>query len=164
MKLLYSSARENYSSTKADNKKCPFCGHFKESNDEQNLILKRFNHCAITLNLYPYNPGHILVIPYNHTGHLHNLTNEEQLELIQATSATMNILPEITSCTGINMGMNTGGASGGSIPDHLHIHIVPRFTGDTNFLSVTSDVKLITEKPHNTYKKFIQYFRNQTLK
>ncbi len=94
------------------------------------------------LNLHPYNAGHVLVIPYQHVPALHQLSREARAELIEITSAVTKLYQELFSCDGLNMGFNSGKASGGSVPDHMHIHVLPRFIGDTGFLAVLADTNL----------------------
>lgn len=149
MDILYAPWRSSYlkfggKKPKSDSGVCPFCSKLElgSAYDEQHLVLRRFKHCAIMLNLHPYNAGHVLVIPYQHVPALHQLSREARAELIEITSAVTKLYQELFSCDGLNMGFNSGKASGGSVPDHMHIHVLPRFIGDTGFLAVLADTNL----------------------
>lgn len=160
MKLLYAPWRSNYLTQESNSSGCSFCTQISEQQDEKNFILARFNYCTVFLNLYPYNSGHVLVVPYTHESNLNNLSTQERHELIDITSLTIKILQDTLNCDGTNMGLNIGKASGGSIPDHLHAHIVPRWLGDTNFVVTTTDTKVISFDLFITYKKLKKAFDN----
>lgn|SRR3990167_7723378 len=126
------------------NKICPFCSQQKEGPDSKNYILARFNHCFVMLNLYPYNVGHVLIIPYRHVSSLDLLNQDEQHELIEVQSLCLQKLKSALRNQGFNIGMNVGHiAAGASIPDHLHVHIVPRWIGDTGFLSAVAQTQIV---------------------
>jgi ATP adenylyltransferase len=144
MRLLYAPWRNTYLGQEGTPKGCVFCNALAQEQDEKHFIIKRFTYCGVMLNIYPYNAGHILLVPYTHTSQLHNLSLEERSELMEALSISTLLLEKILSCNGINTGINMGKASGGSMPDHLHIHIVPRWWGDTNFLVALADTKHIS--------------------
>jgi ATP adenylyltransferase len=167
MELLYAPWRSKYftfGSTKRAEKNnlCPFCSKFN-LDDRENLILKKFKHCVIMLNLHPYNAGHLLIMPLKHTAHLHELSGDERSELMEITSLTMQLLENIFQCDGINMGLNKGKASGGSIQDHLHIHVLPRFIGDTNFLGALANTKQISFNIYDIYDKLLPHFQSMNL-
>ncbi|KKR96090.1 MAG: Bis(5'-adenosyl)-triphosphatase [candidate division TM6 bacterium GW2011_GWE2_41_16] len=136
---------------------CPFCNMFEQSNDRENFILKRYEHCAVLLNLHPYNTGHLLVVPYMHTGDLDALGIPARAEMFKLVNSMTKILYTTLNCDGINIGINLGdGAAGGSIPDHVHVHIVPRYKGDTNFLPITSNTRLITRDLNDVYDQLVK--------
>jgi ATP adenylyltransferase len=154
MKLLYAPWRNAYIKKNKDKFKCTscvFCKIFAEQQDQENLVLVRLRHTAIIMNLYPYNAGHLLILPYQHSALLEELEPEIRNELIETVSTSMSVLTTFFKCDGMNMGLNTGKASGGSVPEHLHIHLVPRWTGDTNFLVAIADTKLISTNLKDLY-------------
>lgn len=151
MKQLYAPWRESYIQTK-DPKVCPFCVQKDAHNDEKHFILRRFTHCYAMLNLFPYNAGHLLIIPYKHEGSLELLSPEVHHELMDIASMSISILKKTLGAQGINMGLNQGGAAaGGSIPEHLHLHVLPRWLSDTNFLVTLSNTKQISFDLHKIY-------------
>jgi len=132
---------------------CFLCDKPKETKDETNLILHRGKSNFIILNSFPYNPGHLLVAPYRHIGNLNALTDEEAKEHFEMVKLGLRLLIEVTKPSGFNIGMNLGKVSGAGLDDHLHSHIVPRWLGDTNFMAVTSNTKVLSEGLADTYRK-----------
>jgi ATP adenylyltransferase len=132
---------------------CFLCQTPKEDNDDANLILHRGKSNFVIMNSYPYNPGHLLIAPYHHIGNLDKLTDEEVKEHFDLIKLSLRLLSEVTKPAGFNMGMNLGKVSGAGLDDHLHTHIVPRWQGDTNFMPVISDTKVVSEALAATYKK-----------
>lgn len=125
----------------------------KEENDEHNLILWRGEKVFVIMNLYPYNNGHLMVVPFREIAHYEDLTPDEQVELARTIEYCIRWLKEALHPEGFNVGMNLGKAGGAGIPRHLHMHVVPRWNGDTNFMSTTGEVKVIPEALEDTYKK-----------
>ncbi|HAG63178.1 ATP adenylyltransferase [Kocuria rhizophila] len=119
---------------------CPFC-NAPERSDEDSLIVHRGEHCFAVLNLFPYNPGHVLVCPYRHVAELDELTDEELWELNTLTRTAVHVIREIAHPAAFNVGLNLGSAAGGSLAEHLHQHVVPRWTGDANFMPVIAHTK-----------------------
>ena len=168
MKILYAPWRETYAqdiSTAAHGKEtaqqedCVFCtiAHQPEQ-DAQNFVLKRYKYCFIILNRYPYNAGHVLIIPYSHTRNLHELGLPAQQELIGLISLTTKILEQALTCEGFNVGINMGKAAGAGIPAHLHTHVLPRWIGDTNFLPALAQTKAISFDLPTLYAKLLPHF------
>ena len=145
-------------STVQPNDACVFCKMLAESEDETNLILRRGRLAFAVMNLFPYNTGHLMVVPKRHTGDYASLTAEEHLELTALITQAQAALSEALSPHGFNIGMNLGRASGAGIADHLHYHIVPRWSGDNNFMSVVSDTKVISESLRDTYRRLLAVF------
>lgn len=154
MKLLYAPWRSQYI-TKRDNdsESCPFCFQFAEQNDEHNFILRRYEFCALMLNLHPYNAGHLLIVPYAHASNLYNLSIETRHELIEVASTGSQLLESTLACQAVNIGINIGKEAGGSLPEHIHVHSIPRWTGDTNFLAAIAQTKPISIDLHTIYDK-----------
>jgi ATP adenylyltransferase len=133
---------------------CPFCSLPERDDDRASRIVARSDHSFVLLNNYPYNPGHAMVIPERHTGRFDDLTDEELLDHGRLKSRTLDALRVASNPDGFNTGMNLGGgAAGGSIEDHLHTHVVPRWSGDTNFMPVVADTKVIVEGLDDTYER-----------
>jgi len=126
-------------------KKCVFCRISKSKEDRKNLVFIRARHSFAVLNLYPYNNGHTLVMPYRHVGEWERLTAEEQMDLMGLLSQTQRRLKAVLHPQGFNVGINIGRAAGAGFPGHLHIHVVPRWSGDVNFMPVLTDTKVISQ-------------------
>lgn len=151
MKQLYCPWREQYSKDDGRSKQhnatedeCVFCAQFNNTNDDENLIIKRFEHCVVMLNKYPYNAGHILILPKIHVSDLSLLTPEARTELMELTSKAVTVTRNHINAQGANIGLNIGKIAGAGIPSHLHMHVVPRYNGDTNFMVTIAETKNIS--------------------
>lgn len=134
-------------------KGCILCDMPKENNDIQNYILHRGEKNFVILNSYPYNPGHLMVAPYRHVANLEELTKEELHEHFEMVGRSLKVLRKVFDPAGFNIGINVGRVAGAGIDDHFHTHIVPRWQGDTNFMPVISDVRVVPEALSETYDK-----------
>lgn len=157
MKNLWSPWRMEYILSEKD-KDCIFCKKPAENNDRDNLILYRGSRAYVIMNKYPYNNGHLMVVPYNHTWELSGLDDEALSELFILTRYTTDCLSAAFCPEGFNVGINIGGAAGAGIEEHLHIHVVPRWFGDTNFMPVIGEVRVIPEHIMDTYDKLYRVF------
>jgi len=137
---------------------CILCQKPSQDNDAANHILYRGNSNFVIMNAYPYNPGHLLVAPYRHVASLDDLTPDERHEHIDVVSRTVEILREVFSPGGFNLGTNLGRLAGAGIADHVHAHVVPRWQGDTNFMPVIGDTRVIPEALAETYQKLKDKF------
>lgn len=142
---------------------CVLCRHLDSQKDEAHLIIKRFEHCYVMLNLYPYNNGHIMVVPYRHISSLVQLEPACRAELMEVISLSEQVLRELYSCDGLNIGLNLGKAAGAGIDEHLHFHLVPRWNGDANFLSVVSGERVIPESFEAAYSRLREAYSNYKL-
>lgn len=124
-----------------------------EQQDEENLILWRGEEVFVIMNRYPYNSGHLLIVPYREIAEYDRLNTSEQAAIAATIDRCMGWLREAVSPDGFNVGMNLGRAGGAGIPGHLHLHIVPRWDGDTNFMPTTAETKLLSEDLQTTYAK-----------
>lgn len=124
---------------------CIFCDKPASNDDAKHLIVARGQTCFVLLNLYPYNNGHLMVAPYRHVSRLEDLADEEIADLMRAARRIEPILRQKLNPDGFNIGMNIGHVAGAGIADHLHLHMVPRWSGDTNFMPVLSDTKVIPQ-------------------
>ncbi len=141
---------------------CVFCELPDCGPDREYYHLARSDHAYVLLNNYPYNPGHTMVIPRQHTGEYHELTRDALLEKELLIQRTMAAMEEALNPDGYNVGYNLGGAAaGGSIDDHIHAHVIPRWEGDTNFMPAISDTKLIVEAVLDTYDRLHDAFASQ---
>ena len=139
---------------------CIFCDKPHENDDEKNYIVHRSSACYIILNVYPYNNGHIMIVPYEHTTELAYLDSETRLDLMSMTILSMEVIKKVMRPDGFNVGVNFGRVAGAGIDDHLHIHLVPRWNGDTNFMPVIGCTKVISESLEDTYKKLRNGIKN----
>jgi ATP adenylyltransferase len=130
---------------------CVFCLKLTENRDAENYVVWRSTHCAIVLNLYPYNNGHLMVIPYAHVPSLEDLPAEVQADMMITVSKSLRLLRQAMQPDGFNIGVNIGRAAGAGIESHVHIHIVPRWEGDTNFMPIVADTRVIPEWLDDTY-------------
>jgi len=134
-------------------KGCILCEKPEEDNDTENYILYRGDKNFIILNSYPYTPGHLLVAPYRHIASLEELTDEERHEHFDIVSRSIKVLRREFAPQGFNLGINIGKAAGAGIEEHVHTHIVPRWQGDTNFMTVIPDIRVVPEALADTYQK-----------
>jgi ATP adenylyltransferase len=132
-------------------KNCFLCGHERASGTpEEPLIVRRYKNVFVILNRYPYNSGHLMIAPYRHSGELDSLTAEESREIMAASSEAVRVLKSVMRPDGFNAGFNLGVAAGAGVADHLHMHIVPRWAGDTNFMPVLGDTRVVPEALEET--------------
>jgi ATP adenylyltransferase len=136
-------------------KECIFCLKPAETRDRENFILYRGRRAFIILNAYPYNNGHLLIVPYDHVASLEDLDAETSAELMALVQRGIRALRALMSPNGFNVGANIGQSAGAGIADHGHIHVVPRWTGDTNFMPVVGSVRMIPELLETTYDKLL---------
>ncbi|MCX5678215.1 MAG: HIT domain-containing protein [Candidatus Omnitrophica bacterium] len=131
---------------------CIFCGAKKEADAKRRYILERSEHSFSILNIFPYNNGHVMVAPYRHVKSLELLSSEELLDMMRLVNKTKAILDRKLKPHGYNIGLNIGKTAGAGYAGHLHIHIVPRWTGDTNFMPVTAGSRVISESLDAVYR------------
>lgn len=164
MKRLYAPWRSAYAQKisretkiKTSAKECVFCQILKEKDDEKNFIIKRYKHCFIMLNRYPYNAGHLLIIPTNHKKNLSDFDAKARSEMMEIMSLATEIVQK-KGAHGVNVGINLGKAAGAGIPSHLHIHVLPRYEGDTNFMPLLADTKQISFDLKKVYEEMKGWF------
>ena len=159
MKKLWAPWRMKYISTISKHERgCVFCLKPSRTKDRSNLILWRGKRCFVVMNRYPYNNGHLLVVPYLHTAKLPELDAETITEMWDAVSRATTILTKAFRAEGFNVGLNLGRVAGAGIDKHLHLHIVPRWNGDTNFMSILGDTKIISQGLEDAYDELLPYF------
>ena len=140
---------------------CPFCVLPERSDAREANVVAAADRAFVLLNNYPYNPGHAMVIPRAHTGAFTDLDEATLLEHARLKQRTIEALEAALDPDGLNAGLNLGDGAGGSVDDHLHTHLVPRWTGDTNFMPVCADTKVIVEAVDDTYERLHEAFADQ---
>jgi len=132
---------------------CIFCKKPSENKDDKNFIVYRGKHTFVILNIFPYNTGHLMVAPYRHIANLEDLKKVEFEELWHLLNLSVKTLKEVFNPDGFNIGINLGKAAGAGFDEHVHFHIVPRWTGDTNFMPILGETKVIPEALKETYEQ-----------
>lgn len=149
--ILWAPWRIEYIKNTSREKGCIFCGKPKQSEDRKNLILHRGDTAYVIMNRYPYNNGHLMVVPFKHTPELSELSGDERLELFGLLELSRSVLSTVMRPQGFNIGMNLGRLAGAGITEHLHFHVVPRWGGDTNFMPVIGHTKVVSEALEETW-------------
>lgn len=140
---------------------CIFCEKPKEEKDRENLILFRSSESYVIMNLYPYNNGHLMVVPYRHLFSITDVTQEEMQDIMILVQHSLRCLTEAFRPEGFNVGFNIGKVAGAGIEEHLHVHIIPRWVGDTHFMAILGDVRVIPEHVKSTYDKLFPFFNQK---
>lgn len=143
-----------------DEKDCIFCKQFQANDDDAYFIVKRYKQCVVMMNYYPYNVGHLMILPYEHKGMLSDLTPDVRADMMEALNISQIVIGKVMNAEGFNIGINLGVAGGGGIPSHVHIHILPRWRGDTNFLETIGETKLISADFVKTFQDLKEGFKN----
>ncbi len=138
-------------------KTCIFCESFKKP-DRDSYIVYKGKTCFVVLNIYPYNNGHIMIAPYRHVASLEDLNEEERTEIMDLMVKSIKILSSEYNPHGFNIGINLGKAAGAGVEHHLHVHIVPRWVGDTNFMPVLGETKVLPELLDSTWDRLRKAF------
>ena len=150
---LWTPWRSTYIHAKTDMRRCIFCEAARGSNDEESFVIYRGALCFVLLNRYPYTSGHVMIAPYDHVSRLSDTTQEATDEMMRVARRAEQALEEVYHPDGINLGMNLGEAAGAGIEQHIHLHVLPRWKGDANFMSTVSDTRIIPETLDMTYTK-----------
>ena len=132
---------------------CVFCSISSRGDDSETFILHRARHNFVVLNIYPYTSGHLMVVPFEHTADFRGLQKETSDELMDLAKQAQGILAEVYRPHGFNLGINLGGAAGAGVSDHLHLHVLPRWSGDANFMSTVGETRVLPEDLRTTYEK-----------
>lgn len=153
MENLWSPWRMKYVTDTSNPDGCVFCTAPAQADDAKNLIVHRGKDCYAILNRYPYTSGHLMVLPFAHTASIEQLTPEVRSELIEMVNHAIGVLRAMYHPDGFNVGINMGEAAGAGIADHAHIHIVPRWAGDTSFISTVGETRVIPEELSVTWQR-----------
>ena len=158
MDRLWSPWRYKYISQAESAEGCIFCDKPAAGNDQEHLVVYRGSHCFVMLNLYPYTAGHMMVAPYAHVGSLEEADDAATAELMALTKRAQRILRDVYKAQGYNIGMNIGAAAGAGVVGHIHMHVLPRWTGDANFMTTVGETRVIPEALATTYEKLQRAF------
>jgi ATP adenylyltransferase len=153
MNHIWSPWRMEYIENAKDENGCVFCLAPTLPDSAENLIVYRSERAYVILNLYPYTSGHLLVVPFSHVPNLEELDPETRAEMMELSTHCMTVLRSLYKPQGFNMGANLGEAAGAGVPAHIHMHIVPRWTGDTNFMSTLGQTRVLPEALSETYER-----------
>jgi ATP adenylyltransferase len=156
---LWRPWRSEYVTTIGSGDGCIFCDHVDAGDDEAAHILYRGDEVFVILNAFPYNTGHVMVAPFRHVAELGDLTDDERGELFDVATRATGVIQDAMSAEGFNLGVNVGAAAGAGIPGHLHVHVVPRWAGDTNFMTTIGESKVLPEMLAATDAKLRPGFR-----
>ena len=143
---------------RGDSKGCFLCEKFESNEDEKNLVLMRGKSCFVVMNLYPYNNAHLMVCPYRHLSDYIALTESERSEIQEVIAGCMSIIDSNLNPDGYNVGLNLGKAGGAGLEEHIHWHLVPRWSGDTNFMPVLGQTKVMMEGLRDSFVKLLPDF------
>jgi ATP adenylyltransferase len=158
MKHLWSPWRMTYIEKHEKQAGCVFCNAQARTDSAENLIAFRGKNVYVILNLFPYTSGHLMVVPFEHKASIEDLDTATRTEMMELTSKCMGILRKLYNPQGFNMGANIGEAAGAGVPGHVHIHIVPRWSGDTNFMTTLGNARVLPEFLEDTYKRVKEAF------
>lgn len=151
MDRIWAPWRMSYIKAIVSEEGCVFCTAWNTEEDREKLVLERTEHSLIMLNRFPYTNGHMMAVPKRHTSDLDDLSDLEMLDLMKSVRRARNLLQKIARPDGFNIGVNLGRGAGAGIEDHLHVHVVPRWVGDSNFMTVVGDIRVIPEGLMITY-------------
>jgi ATP adenylyltransferase len=153
MDYLWTPWRYAYVSSAGKTSGCVFCDAVNDGDDSKSGIVYRGKSCFVILNAYPYTPGHVMVVPYAHLDELQKLSAEAAHEMMALSQRMESVLRELYHPDGINLGMNIGKAAGAGIAGHIHMHVLPRWVADANFLSVVGETRILPETLDVTWKR-----------
>ncbi len=158
MDYLWTPWRYQYVSTADKKPECVLCEKLKTTDDRSELIIYRGEHCYVMLNLFPYTSGHVMVSPYAHVDRLAKLEDAASRELIALTQRTEKALEELYHPDGVNIGMNIGKAAGAGVAGHIHMHVLPRWMADANFMTVVGETRVLPELLEITWERLKSKF------
>jgi ATP adenylyltransferase len=159
MDYLWTPWRYAYVSSAEKMPGCVFCNALNAGDDEKARIAYRGQHCFVILNTYPYTPGHVMVVPYAHLDELRKLPPEAANEMMALSQRMETLLRELYRPDGVNLGMNIGKAAGAGVAGHIHMHVLPRWVADANFMSVVGETRILPETLDETWKRMAAAFR-----
>jgi ATP adenylyltransferase len=158
MDYLWTPWRYQYITTSGEPGECVFCAAARSAGDRESLIVHRGEHNFVILNRFPYTSGHVMVVPYLHTAEMDQLTEESACEMMSLARASVRHLKSLYRPDGLNVGMNLGKSAGAGIAGHLHLHVLPRWTGDTNFMTAVGETRVLPETLEETWERVRRAF------
>lgn len=161
MKRLWAAWRMQYITNSKKEPGCVFCNALAKPDGDQNLVVLRRARAFVILNKYPYTSGHVMVAPFAHQASLELLDTPTRAELMELVSECLVVLRTVYQPQGFNVGANIGEAAGAGVPGHVHIHIVPRWNGDTNFMSTVGETRVLPESLEVTYRRILAAFQQE---
>jgi len=161
--IFFRPGRKKYVKKEIRETGCVFCKSAESEPSFENLCIYKTEHSQIVLNKFPYNNGHVLVLPIRHCGDLVKLSDVEYNDLHLTLKVAVKAVQKVYEPTGMNLGLNHGSSAGAGIPDHLHYHVVPRWSGDVNFFPLIAETKLVIETLEDSYKSFADYFAKENI-
>jgi len=161
LEIMYTPWRYDYVSTVDDRTGCIFCEKSASSEDRKNLVVLRAEKCFAMLNLFPYSSGHLMIAPYEHTGTIESLDAETLSEMMSVAKTCMKATREAFSNEGFNIGINIARIAGAGITDHVHMHVVPRWAGDANFMPVVSETRVLPLSLDGVWERLTETLRDQ---
>ena len=162
MDRLWSPWRYQYISTASNSDGCIFCEKSAARNDRENLIVLRAEYNFVLLNLYPYTSGHLMIAPYAHVATLESAEDLTMAEMVLLAKRAESRLRAVYKAPGFNVGMNIGECAGAGVAGHIHMHVLPRWTGDANFMSTIGETRVLPEDLQTTYEKLVKAFNAGT--
>lgn len=159
MKRLWAPWRIDYVEGEKTDEGCPFCNAVQDADDRAHLVVNRGGKSFVMLNKHPYIGGHLLVAPSRHIASMEQVDDDEKIDLFNMTSLSIDALKRAMKPDGFNVGLNIGKAAGAGVPGHLHIHIVPRWVGDTNLVPVLGEVRIINEHLDRSWEKLRKHWK-----
>lgn len=156
--IIWAPWRMGYINT-IKKKSCFLCYSFRSKKDEENFVVYRGNHSFVIMNIYPYNNGHLMVSPVRHIKSITSLKKEEEVEIMELIKKSVKVLKKVINPDGFNIGLNLGRTAGAGLENHIHFHIVPRWNGDTNFMPVISNTKVIPQSLQELYYILAKEFK-----
>jgi len=160
MDQLWSPWRYRYVTKAGTEPGCVFCAKAQSGDDRAGLILYRGTHCFVILNLYPYTTGHLMVVPYSHVSTMEEASEDETAEMMKLTRAASRHLRSVYRPKGLNIGMNIGECAGAGIAEHIHMHVLPRWPGDVNFMTSIGETRVLPEDLETTYQRLYEAFHS----
>ena len=159
--VLFAPWRYEYLVSDKSGNACFLCEAAASENDDETLVVHRGRKVFVILNRYPYTNGHVMVAPYAHEAWLSESSPETRLELVETVALAERLLTDAYKTDGLNVGINLGSAAGAGVADHYHVHVVPRWKGDTNFMTVAGDVRVVPEEPAETLARLRPLFARE---
>jgi ATP adenylyltransferase len=159
MDYLWTPWRYAYIIGEKEGQGCIFCGKDNDPDDRKSWIVHRGIHCYVCLNAYPYTSGHVMILPYEHIDELQKLPREAAHEMMDLCQLTETVLRSLYRPDGINLGMNIGSAAGAGVAGHIHMHVLPRWIADANFMTVVSETRVLPEELETTWERMREGFK-----